>query len=79
MPQEPKKRHSRQRQGKRRASIHLGTPQGTICSNCGTVGAPHAICKVCGYYRGKAMLHIKPKSKTTEKGKQHENTPGSAA
>ncbi|MDQ5900670.1 MAG: hypothetical protein QG600_248 [Patescibacteria group bacterium] len=26
MPQEPKKRHSRQRQGKRRAAISLGVP-----------------------------------------------------
>lgn len=53
MPQEPKKRHSRQRKGKRRASIHLKTSKGLICSNCGTIKLPHIVCKSCGFYKGK--------------------------
>ena len=59
MPQEPKKRHSRQRKGKRRASIFLRPPKGVFCPNCGDMTLPHMVCKNCGYYRGKQMLILK--------------------
>lgn len=59
MPQEPKKRHSRQRQGKRRASIHLQTPAGLPCLHCKQLILPHTVCKHCGYYKGKQVLTIK--------------------
>lgn len=59
MPQEPKKRHSRQRKGKRRASIFLKKPMGILCSNCGTMTLPHMICKKCGYYKGRQFLVLK--------------------
>lgn len=65
MPQEPKKRHSRQRQGKRRASIHLELPKGTTCANCGAVTAPHTVCKQCGYYKGQPVLVKKAKAQKT--------------
>lgn len=61
MPQEPKKRHSRARQGKRRASIHFDAPVGVVCPNCGAVIMPHAICKNCGYYKGAPVLVLKQK------------------
>ncbi len=64
MPQEPKKRHSRQRQGKRRASIHLATPKGVVCPNCGTISIPHTVCKQCGYYDGRQVLAVKQKEKS---------------
>lgn len=60
MPQEPKRRHSRSRKGKRRASISLSIPNAIVCSNCGVMTMPHAICRNCGYYRGK---EYSPKSK----------------
>lgn len=64
MPQEPKKRHSRQRQGKRRASIKLSTPSGVLCPNCGKITLLHMVCKKCGYYKGKPVIKIKlPKTK----------------
>lgn len=63
MPQEPKKRHSRQRKGKRRASIRLQSPKGVYCPNCGKVVLPHMICKNCGYYKGKQFLTLKNKDK----------------
>ncbi|HSX40648.1 MAG TPA: 50S ribosomal protein L32 [Candidatus Saccharimonadales bacterium] len=56
MPQEPKKRHSRARQGKRRASIHLGKPRGIKCPNCGAPTLPHQVCKKCGYYKGREIV-----------------------
>ncbi|QQG40683.1 MAG: 50S ribosomal protein L32 [Candidatus Levyibacteriota bacterium] len=59
MPQEPKKRHSRQRQGKRRASIHLQIPKGAACANCSNITLPHTVCKQCGYYDGRQVLAIK--------------------
>lgn len=56
MPHEPKKRHSRQRQGKRRASIKLNLPNVLLCKNCGSLISPHTICKSCGYYNGKQIV-----------------------
>lgn len=52
MPHEPKKRHSRARQGKRRAAIKLTAIQMVLCKNCGNRRYPHSICAKCGYYRG---------------------------
>ena len=67
MPQEPKKRHSRQRKGKRRASIFLRNPMGVYCPNCGNIILPHMICKACGFYKGKQFLVLdKKKSKENE-------------
>lgn len=62
MPQEPKKRHSRQRQGKRRAAISLSLPKLTVCTNCKTMILPHAICPNCGYYDGREVLSKKNKN-----------------
>ena len=56
MPQEPKKRHSRARKGKRRASIKLTTPKSIVCSNCGTLNPSHAACGSCGFYKGKEIV-----------------------
>ncbi len=63
MPQEPKKRHSRGRQGKRRASISLSVKKGVKCPNCGAMTIPHRICALCGYYKGKAVKAKNPKAK----------------
>ena len=67
MPQEPKKRHSRQRQGKRRAAIKLAVPSFTDCLNCGAVIAQHTVCPKCGYYKGKAFLKIEADKPKEEK------------
>lgn len=60
MPHEPKKRHSNQRQGKRRASIKLEFSQTTTCKNCERQILPHAICPHCGYYKDRLVK--KPKT-----------------
>lgn len=62
MPQEPKKRHSRERKGKRRASIHLTNPMFLVCPNCKQVTLPHMVCKKCGFYEGKKVLDISTSS-----------------
>ena len=53
MPNEPKKRHSRARQGKRRASIKFSVQKTVPCENCGARHTPHRICEHCGFYKGK--------------------------
>lgn len=71
MPQEPKKRHSRQRKGKRRASIRLTNPLGIVCPNCKAFILPHTVCKKCGYYQGKQIMQIQ---RTVVKTKSEEKT-----
>ena len=44
---EPKRRHSRARKGKRRASISLAIPNAIVCANCGVMTKAHAVCKKC--------------------------------
>lgn len=66
MPHEPKKRHSRQRQGKRRASIKLLPTQTTDCPNCKEKRFSHSICPHCGYYKGRPVLGQKIPGKPEE-------------
>ncbi len=56
MSQEPKKRHSRQRQGKRRAAISLSVPSTVACPNCNTKHIPHIVCPNCGFYKGVEVI-----------------------
>lgn len=67
MPQEPKKRHSRARQGKRRAAIKLAVSKTVICPNCGTKILSHIVCKNCGYYKGKEIVNKTKKVKEETK------------
>lgn len=54
MPQ-PKKRHSHQRQQKRRANWK-GAPVALVaCSNCAQPKRPHHVCDACGYYNGRKL------------------------
>ncbi|MDO8460964.1 MAG: 50S ribosomal protein L32 [bacterium] len=71
MPQEPKKRHSRQRQGKRRAAIKLAVQKGITCPNCSNITLPHMVCKNCGYYKGR---EIRPKKTKKRKEPASEET-----
>lgn len=66
MAGEPKRRHSRARKGKRRASIKLSIPNAIICSNCSEMMIAHSVCKNCGFYRGKEVIsHSKKSDKPT--------------
>jgi len=67
MPQEPKKRHSRARQGKRRAAIKLSLSKTVFCPNCGAPILSHMVCKKCGFYKGKMIKNMAKKEKKEEK------------
>ncbi|OGC05636.1 50S ribosomal protein L32 [candidate division WOR-1 bacterium RIFOXYA2_FULL_36_21] len=64
----PKKRHSRSRQGKRRAESFRATlPNLAKCPSCGEPVLPHNACLSCGTYKGRAVIKIKqPKKKGKE-------------
>lgn len=66
MAHEPKKRHSRARQGKRRNHIKLAVNQAVICPNCGAPQVPHNVCEACGFYKGQQVVTIKTRSKTPQ-------------
>jgi large subunit ribosomal protein L32 len=66
MAGEPKRRHSRQRKGKRRASIKLSIPNAVICPNCQNMMTPHSVCKTCGYYRGQEVISMSKPSKSSQ-------------
>ena len=67
MPQEPKKRHSRQRQGKRRAAIKLAVTKLVTCPNCQKEIVAHKVCKHCGFYKSKEIIN---KTKKENKSKE---------
>lgn len=69
MPQEPKKRHSRARQGKRRAAIKLSVSKTIFCPNCQSSILPHIICKNCGYYKGREIINKAKKEKKASEEK----------
>lgn len=65
----PKKRHSRSRQGKRRAeNFRAYLPSKNTCPACGMPIRPHFACTACGTYKGRAVIKIKQKK--TKKGKE---------
>jgi len=61
MPQEPKKRHSKQRQGKRRAHIRYVLADYVLCAQCKKPILPHTVCKYCGWYGGRQIILKKEK------------------
>ena len=72
MPQEPKKRHSRARQGKRRAVIKLSIRKTVLCFNCQSPVLAHTICKKCGFYKGREVIDVTKKKKEKEKKEKEE-------
>lgn len=70
MPHEPKKRHSKARQGKRRSSIKFQAASAVKCQNCASLILPHTVCKVCGYYKGKQIGKDRQKAKITRTTKE---------
>lgn len=64
----PKRRHSNTRTRKRRTHDVMATIPTSACKHCESMGiytpiAPHRVCPVCGYYKGKAVIQIKTKDK----------------
>lgn len=75
MPQEPKKRHSRQRQGKRRAAIKLSVRKTVLCFNCHSPVLSHTICKNCGFYKGREVIDVAKKKREKEKSREEKSSP----
>lgn len=62
----PKRKLSRRRQGKRRASIKLKLVRQAKCPNCGAIKLSHQICPQCGQYQGKQIVKIRVRKKERE-------------
>ncbi len=60
--------HRRTSSHKRRRAAHFGLKKGhfTECSHCHRAIAPHRACPHCGYYKGRLVLKLKSKVKTTK-------------
>jgi large subunit ribosomal protein L32 len=65
----PKKRHSRSRQGKRRANWNLVLPSLSKCPSCGAAVLPHQVCPECGSYRGRLVVEAGKEKKAKKEKK----------
>jgi len=63
----PKRRHSKQRGRKRRTHWKLTVPNLVACPQCKQLKPPHQICPVCGFYKGRVVVEIKPKKEKKKK------------
>lgn len=54
----PKRKTSRQRRDTRRATHAISATRLGSCPRCQAPTIPHRVCVVCGYYRGRPVVHI---------------------
>lgn len=52
----PKRRTSRARRDKRRATHRPAAPRLNECPRCHSPRLPHRVCKVCGTYAGREVI-----------------------
>lgn len=52
----PKRRHSAQRQAKRRTHYKITPPSLTECPRCHAAAQSHHICAQCGFYNGRQWM-----------------------
>jgi large subunit ribosomal protein L32 len=52
----PKRRHSKTRQAKRRANWNYTVGNSSACPQCREAKLPHRVCPHCGYYRNVEVL-----------------------
>jgi large subunit ribosomal protein L32 len=57
----PKRKHSKSRSRKRRATKKIRNVPLSKCPNCGSLKIPHFACNVCGYYKGVEVIKIESK------------------
>lgn len=53
---EPKKKRSRTRRDRARATKRVTPTALTKCSQCGAQILPHTVCSHCGYYRKQSVI-----------------------
>ena len=61
----PTRKHTKSRQGKRRAHWKLEVPSLGKCPQCAAPVLSHRACPSCGYYRGKQVVAIRQKKEKT--------------
>jgi large subunit ribosomal protein L32 len=52
----PKKRTSRTRRDKRRATHSVSAPRTNRCPRCHSARLPHRVCPTCGTYAGREVI-----------------------
>ena len=55
----PKRKTSKSRRDKRRATHALEAPRLSTCPQCHEAKMPHRVCPKCGYYKGREVLAVK--------------------
>ena len=55
----PKRKTSKSRRDKRRATHALATPRVNICPQCNSPKQPHRVCPTCGSYKGREVVPLK--------------------
>jgi len=55
------RRHSKQRGRKRRTHWKYSAPNLSACPQCKSLKPTHQICPVCGFYKDRVVVEIKPK------------------
>ena len=68
-------RHTRAHTANRRSHHALAIASLNLCKECGSPKEPHAVCQVCGKYKGKQIIDVhskitKKEKKAKEKAKQ---------
>ena len=63
MPPQPKRKHSRARQGERQSHLALKAAALVECPQCKNPKIPHRACPTCGTYDGREVVEMKTKVK----------------
>ena len=58
MAPNPKKKHSKRRQGGTWANYKLRPMTLAECPQCHSAKLPHRVCRSCGYYNGREVLPV---------------------
>mgnify|MGYP003353431574 FL=1 len=54
----PKKKTSKSRRDKRRATHKIASPVVATCSVCSAPKLPHRVCPSCGKYKGREVIEV---------------------
>jgi large subunit ribosomal protein L32 len=71
----PKKRQSRTRRDKRRATHKAAKPRLNECPRCHSPRLPHRVCQVCGTYAGREVIRHEVEAEPTEAAAETEPAP----